>query len=383
MVADPVRAAVADVRTGRHEGPESGRVLRATRVAGGVVEIRQAEVVRVLVREDAEAAVLGLDRVVADPDVSRVVRETTRETARGAAATGVDARVAVRAAAGDRGVPAVRPDRVRALMRVAGSLVATSVDDLEVVDEAVGLGEVSVAVRVVAVGDVERLEIRLDRRHRDAGVELTLDPDRHRVADQEPGVVADDPAAEIAAVAGLVERHLDPAVDVTGDRVAVRGLMLEVRRHPVEVHVLVVGLGVLVLPERRVVDDAIRRVDLVVERPVVALRAAVGWEGTRLAGIAERGVACVPELGDDHEDAIGALARELDELPVRRVHLAVGLALDLVLQRDLQRRVVLLLHRATKVVLRPLVPPLALGLALIRHGGRRQRKGEERNRECA
>ena len=52
----------------------AGVVLGATGVAGGVVEVRQAEVVAVLVREDAEAAVLGLDGVVADPDAGRVVR---------------------------------------------------------------------------------------------------------------------------------------------------------------------------------------------------------------------------------------------------------------------------------------------------------------------
>ena len=46
---------------------------------GGVVEVRQAEVVAVLVREHAEAAVLGLDRVVADPDAGRVVRDHRRE----------------------------------------------------------------------------------------------------------------------------------------------------------------------------------------------------------------------------------------------------------------------------------------------------------------
>ena len=36
----------------------------------GVVEVGQAEVVAELVREHADAAVLGLDRVVADPVVA-------------------------------------------------------------------------------------------------------------------------------------------------------------------------------------------------------------------------------------------------------------------------------------------------------------------------
>ena len=44
-------------------------------------------------------------------------------------------------------------------MRVASSLVATGVDDLEVVDEPVGLVEVPVAVEVVPVPDVELLQV--------------------------------------------------------------------------------------------------------------------------------------------------------------------------------------------------------------------------------
>ena len=110
--------------------------------------VRQAEVVAVLVREDAEAAVLRLDRVVADPQA-------------GVADLGAADRVVRRALAGVlEGVPAVRPDRVLALLRVAVGLVATGVHDLEVVDVAVRLVEVAVAVVVVAVPLVERLSGR-------------------------------------------------------------------------------------------------------------------------------------------------------------------------------------------------------------------------------
>ena len=150
-----------------HERPEAGRVLRAAGVARRVVEIRQAEVVRVLVREDAEAAVLGLDGVVADPDAGRVVRDrrTARETPPLPAFTPPNCESpAGPPARGTLRVPAVAPDRVRALLRVAGRLVAAGVDDLEVIDEAVRLVEVAVAVEVVAIPDVERLQVGLRSR---------------------------------------------------------------------------------------------------------------------------------------------------------------------------------------------------------------------------
>src|SRR4029453_15794353 len=67
-----VGAARADrlvVRSGlaalRHHRPPVDAVVRAR---NRVVEVGQAEVVAVLVREDRHAAVLGLDRVVTDPE---------------------------------------------------------------------------------------------------------------------------------------------------------------------------------------------------------------------------------------------------------------------------------------------------------------------------
>jgi len=64
-----------------------------------------------------------------------------------------------------------------------------------------------------------------DLRDRLARGELVRDVDRHRVADEEPRVVADDVAADVTAVAG----------------------------HPLEVHVLVMPVAVVGLPQRRVV----------------------------------------------------------------------------------------------------------------------------------
>src|SRR5215203_6060680 len=93
----------------------------------------------------------------------------------------------------------------------------------------------------------------------------------------------------------------------------------------------------------------------------------------------------VPELRDHDEDPVCALTLELDVLPVRTMNLAAGLALGLVREGLLQSCVVALLHRAAKVVRRALSLPLLVlaCLALIRHGGRRQRKGQECNRERA
>ena len=75
-----------------------------------------------------------------------------------------------------RRVPAVRPDRVRALCASAGLLALTGVDDLEVVDVPILLVEVAVAVDVVAILLVERVQIRLDLRVRLAGRLLVGSP---------------------------------------------------------------------------------------------------------------------------------------------------------------------------------------------------------------
>ena len=68
-----VHGAVVAVRAARHQRPEARRVL----APGRVVQIRDAEIMGVLVREHADAAVLRLDGVVADP----VVRTADLQTA--------------------------------------------------------------------------------------------------------------------------------------------------------------------------------------------------------------------------------------------------------------------------------------------------------------
>ena len=106
----------------------------------------------VLVGDGRQAAVLGLDRVVAGPDAGVADLGAAERVLRGAGDAGV----------GDEGVPAVAPDGVLALVRVAVGLVAAGVDDLQVVDVAVGLVEVAVAVEVVAVLHVVGGQLGLD-----------------------------------------------------------------------------------------------------------------------------------------------------------------------------------------------------------------------------
>src|SRR5690606_3752476 len=114
----------AGVGAAGHQVPEvDGGAARA----GGVVQVGQAEVVAVLVGEDADAGVLGLHDVVGDLQV------------------GAGHLVAARDGAG------VRPDGVGALGAAVGGLVLAGVDQHQVVDHAVRLGEVAVAV---GVGDV-------------------------------------------------------------------------------------------------------------------------------------------------------------------------------------------------------------------------------------
>ncbi len=252
------------------------------------------------------------------------------------------------------------PDGVAALPRVTVRLVATCVDDLEVVDVAVRLGEVAVLVVVVAVLDVERLQVVLDLLHGLTVVEALLHPQREGVADQELRALAHDAAAVVAAVASLVERNLDPLGHVTVDGVGTRGLVLVELRHPVEVEVLVVGAVVVGPPLRAVVDRAVRLRDLVVERAVVPLRRAVRGEGARVGSVvlglvAERRVAGVAELREHDEDPVGAGLGHLREPALAELLDRAGAGVaraQALLQRRLPQRVVLLAPLGNQVVRR-------------------------------
>ncbi len=303
----------------RHDRPPVHGVVRGI---AGVVEVGQTEVVAVLVGDGAHAAVLGLHGVVADPqpavgDLAAALLALCRSGH--ALVALVDE-------------PAVGPDGVLALDLVTVGLVAAGVDDLEVVEVAVGLVEVAVTVDVVAVPLVERLELG---HHGGLGAalrQLIGVPLVDGVADQVLAVVADDVGADVgvgvlevarAAVAGLVVLHLHPVRDGAVDAVAARRLAFVVLAHRLdlaartgrattaEVEVLEVVAAVVRLPDRRVVLRPVRLRDLVVQRPVPGHRA-----GRRrvdvLVGVLR--VAGVAELGEHHEDPVGLLTAQLDVL---------------------------------------------------------------------
>jgi hypothetical protein len=94
------------------------------------------------------------------------------------------------------------------------------VDDLEVVEVAVGLVEVAVVVVVVPVLDVVLGERRPDLGGGRAGRELVLVPGGDAVADGVPDGAAGAGAAGVVAVAGLVVGHPHPVGDHAVDRVA-------------------------------------------------------------------------------------------------------------------------------------------------------------------
>jgi hypothetical protein len=216
----------------------------------------------------------------------------------------------------------VRPDGVLTLLRVTVGLVAAGVHDLEVVDVAVGLVEVAVAVEVVAVPLVERLQVGGDVGHGAAGCDLLGVPLVQRVLQQEPGVAADGAGARetvAAAVARLVERHLHPVGDLTVDAVAARGLLFVVlpdRLGPghvavAEVHVVEVRVAEVRLPDGAVVDRTIRLRNGVVQRAVEDRRTRGVRVGVHV-GVAR--VPLVAELRQNHEDPVALLTRQLDVL---------------------------------------------------------------------
>ena len=170
------------------------------------------------------------------------------------------------------------------------------------------LVEVAVAVRVVAIPNVELRQVGVDLRLGLAGGDLRGVPRAGGVAHEQPRARADDATAIIRAVVGLVERHFHPVGHVAVHGVAARRLLdVEIAhrdraRRWREQHVFVVRLGKIGRPDRRVVHGAVRLWDLVAQR-------------TR--GAAVRRIDLRAELREDREDLVLALAREFDELALR------------------------------------------------------------------
>ena len=133
-----------------------------------------------------------------------------------------------------------------------------------------------------------------------AGGLLVGDPLGDRVLDQLTRVVADVVAARItvaAAVARLVVADLHPVRDLALDAVAPGGLGLVVGLERLdalaraEVQLLEVGLVVVGLPQRRVVDGTVRLRNRVVQRPVVDERGERCIVDADAAGVEAAGTA--------------------------------------------------------------------------------------------
>jgi hypothetical protein len=217
-----------------------------------------------LVRDDPDAGVLGLHDVVVDLDAG--------------ARDGV-------AAGGRVDVAGVRPDGVGALGTTVVGLVGAGVDDHEVVDDAVGLEQVAVAVDVALVLDVVVGP-------GEAGVTGREGVDRvhHQLADLAgvvgvAGVGLDRLAAGGGAVVGLGVRHLDPAGDAAGDVVGALGHLAVVVLDGVAAQVdagPAVGAG-------QVGPDPLGQAGLGVDELVVVAGAEVGHPEGVVVGAAAEG----------------------------------------------------------------------------------------------
>ena len=198
------------VRAGAHQIPEVDVGVARVR---GVVQIRKTQVVAVLVGEHADAGVLRLDDVVLDLEVGAGDRGSARDVGR------------------------VRPDRVGAFLAAATGLVLAGVHEHDVVDDAVGLVDVAVAVAValildVVIGPGEVRVLLRERRHRVdrqlAGAEGVVGVALHVLHGS--GLVLARRGVEVAdrgAVVPLGVRDLDPGRRLAGERVgAARHLLV-------------------------------------------------------------------------------------------------------------------------------------------------------------
>ncbi len=242
-----------------HQRPEGG----AVRAAGGIVEVRQSEVVAVLVDENADTAVFGLDGVLADPVVAAADLAAAR-------------RVECRSGRSDalvEGIPAVAPDRGLTQRTASGLFAFPGVDRLERVDVAVRLVEIAVTVVVVAIPDIELTEVRVDLRRALAGRDLRVVPGVHRILQEVPhsvGPCAWRDVHQVVIVRRRVPGHRDPVGHVAVHRVAA-GRLFDVEvphrvraRRFVEQDVDEVVPAEIRDPERGVVHAAIRLRDRVV-----------------------------------------------------------------------------------------------------------------------
>src|SRR5690349_11146954 len=149
-----------------------------------------------LMRENADAAVLRLHLIVADPEVAISDLDAAELVEGGTSAANQV----------EEGEPAMAPDGVFALRATTSLLALASMDRLEVIDVAVRLVEVAVAVVVVAVFLVKLRQVRIDLCGSLSCRDLAVIPGCYFVLDEEPDGRADDITAGVGAIARLVVR---------------------------------------------------------------------------------------------------------------------------------------------------------------------------------
>lgn len=124
--------------------------IQSVLAAGGVVGVGQPKVVGVFVGKDAQSAVLRLDRVVANPDIRVADLEPAEQRTVGRTNHSNET---------EERVPAIAPDGVLALEAASGLLADSGMDRLHVVDVPIGFVEVAVAIPVIAIPNIELLDI--------------------------------------------------------------------------------------------------------------------------------------------------------------------------------------------------------------------------------
>ncbi len=164
------------------------------------------------------------------------------------------------------------PDGISALGTAAGFFTLAGMNSLEVIDIAVGLVEVPIAIIIVAIPDIKLGQVSIDLGRCFTGSDLGVVPGIQRVAYEHPGVGTDDIAAVIRAVSGFIVWNLHPIGYIAVDRITVGGFGdIEVAHRnsagsPGEEQVLIIRLAEIRRPDGRVINGAVRLGDLVVQR---------------------------------------------------------------------------------------------------------------------
>ncbi len=164
------------------------------------------------------------------------------------------------------------PDCILSLRAAARLFAYTGVHDLEVVDVAIRLIEVAIAIPVIAVPHVELAQVVVDFAAAHSACSCGVIPGVRAILHKIPDRGADNIAAEVRTIASFIERNLDPIGDVPVDRIAIGGLLDVIVAHRDGVRrsgkeqIFEVGAAKIWCPNRRVVYAAVGLRDLIMNR---------------------------------------------------------------------------------------------------------------------